>query len=129
SPAAGQCLVAAVRRGHDIVVLVILGSQDRYRDAHVLLGWLDQHYRWLTLDGSTFPELAVLRRSRIVPALTPTIVVPADRAQEVELDITYRPAAWRTVGTVRLRIGTVDLVAVPLVRIDQLGFVPIRERA
>lgn len=129
SPAAGQCLVAAVRRGHDIVVLVILGSQDRYRDAHVLLSWLDQHYRWLTLDGSTFPELAVLRRFRIVPALTPTVVVPADRAQEVELDVTYRPAAWGTVGTVRLRIGIVDLVAVPLVRVDQLGFVPISERA
>ncbi len=129
SPAAGQCLVAAVRRGHNIVVLVILGSQDRYADASVLLSWLDQHYRWLTLDGSTFPELAVLRRFRIVPALTPTIVIPADRAPEVKLDVTYRPAAWGTVGTVRLRIGIVDLVAVPLVRVDQLGNMPSSERA
>ncbi len=129
SPAAGQCLVAAVRRGHNIVVLVILGSQDRYADASVLLSWLDQHYRWLTLDGSTFPELAVLRRFRIVPALTPTIVIPADRAPEVKLDVTYRPAAWGTVGTVRLRIGIVDLLAVPLVRVDQLGNMPSSERA
>ncbi len=119
SAAAGQCLVAAVRRGNDIVVLVLLNSRDRYADARALLTYLDREYRWLTLDSRSFPELASLAREGIVPALVPTVVVANETADRVRIIIDRQYASADVVGTVRLRIGTSDLFIVPLLRLER----------
>jgi len=37
--AAGECLIAAVKRGDDLVIAVVLGSEDRYADARELLDY------------------------------------------------------------------------------------------
>ncbi len=48
--AAGECLVAsATRDGHQIVA-VVLGSQDRYADATVLLDYAFSGYAWVPLE-------------------------------------------------------------------------------
>ncbi len=121
SLAAGQCLVLALRRGGALVIAVLLGSSDRYTDARQLVSWLDRHYRWIPLDASAFPELAALAGSGIVPAVSPTILVPSAAADQVSIEIERRagPARW-VAGTVRLRNGTEELVAVPLIRLDRL---------
>ena len=119
SVAAGQCLVAAVRRGNDIVVLVLLSSRDRYADARALLTYLDRQYRWFTLDGRSFAELARLAREGIVPALVPTVVVANETADQVRVVIDWQHSSADVVGTVRLRIGTSDLFIVPLLRVER----------
>ncbi|MCS7246452.1 MAG: serine hydrolase [Thermomicrobium sp.] len=126
STAAGECLVTAVRRGNNVVILVVLGSVDRYAETRTLLDWLDRHYRWVTVDGRTFPELAALWRLGVVPAIVPTLLLTAAQAErlEMEIEITDRAGARRIVGTVRLRTGTVGLVVVPLVRSDPRRLAP-----
>ncbi|MCX2726432.1 serine hydrolase [Thermomicrobium sp. 4228-Ro] len=115
SPAAGQCLVLGVRRGHDTVLVVVLGSVDRYGDVQAILDWMDARFRWITLDGASFPQLAALAERGIVPALAPTVLAPADQLDHLQLEIAEAPSAARVRGRVRLRFGTVDLVVSPLI--------------
>ncbi|MCX7622527.1 MAG: serine hydrolase [Thermomicrobium sp.] len=117
SPVAGQCLVLAVRRGNDTLLVVLLGSVDRYGDARALLAWLDGRYRWVTLDSRSFPELAGLAGQGLVPAIVPTVLVPAEAVDWVGLVIQPPDAAQQRSGTVRLRFGTTDLAVVPLIRV------------
>lgn len=117
SAAAGQCLVLAVRRGHDMVLVVVLGSLDRYRDVETILDWMDAQFRWITLDAATFPELAVLAARGIVPALAPTVLVPTEQLDRVQLVVTEVPATGRVRGTVRLQFEAVDLVVLPLIEV------------
>jgi len=47
---AGECLVAsATRDGHQVLV-VVLGSEDRYGDASILLDYYFDHYAWYPLE-------------------------------------------------------------------------------
>jgi D-alanyl-D-alanine carboxypeptidase (penicillin-binding protein 5/6) len=121
SPEAGQCLVLALRRGHDTVLIVLLGSRDRYRDAEAIREWLDTRYRWITLDGASFPELATLAARGIVPALTPTFLVPAESLDCLRLEIVETTSAGRWRGAVRLQFGTSDLAVVPLIEARREG--------
>ncbi len=118
SPEAGQCLVLAVQRGSDTVVVVVLGSRDRYVDVESILEWLDTRYRWITLDGRSFPELARLEADGIVPALVPTVLVPVEELARVGVAIEFQRDANRRAGRVRLHLGTVELFVVPLIRVD-----------
>lgn len=52
---AGECLVAsATRQGHQVLV-VVLGSQDRYGDASTLLNYYFDHYAWYPLETGSGP--------------------------------------------------------------------------
>ncbi len=57
--AAGECLIASVERDGRTLLLVILGSHARYRDAEKLYGAYETAYRQLAVDGR---ELSVLNR-------------------------------------------------------------------
>lgn len=57
--AAGECLIASVERDGQTVVLVVMGSNDRYRDAQTLYHAYELNYRRLVLDGR---ELSILNR-------------------------------------------------------------------
>ncbi len=55
TPGAGECLVAsATRDGHQVLV-VILGSEDRYGDASILLDYYFDHYAWYPLEVGSGP--------------------------------------------------------------------------
>ena len=56
---AGECLVASVDRNGHQVLIVILGSQDRYGDADKLYGLYRTGYSWVQPDPG---ELSVLNR-------------------------------------------------------------------
>ena len=52
---AGECLAAsATRNGHQVLV-VVLGSQDRYGDASILLDYYFDHYAWYPLEMGSGP--------------------------------------------------------------------------
>ncbi len=52
---AGECLVAsATRQGHRVLV-VVLGSQDRYGDAAILLNYYFDYYAWYPLEIGSGP--------------------------------------------------------------------------
>lgn len=48
TPEAGQNLVASATRGGHRVLVVVLGSQDRYADARALLDYAWARWRWIT---------------------------------------------------------------------------------
>ncbi len=55
TPGAGECLVAsATREGHQVLV-VVLGSEDRYGDASILLDYYFDHYAWYPLEIGSGP--------------------------------------------------------------------------
>lgn len=109
---AGQNLVGAAKRdGHQLLV-VVLGSDDRYADAVALLnmGWAD--WRW---PAATLPPLATLDAGAVVLGLTDarTLPVPAWEADQVRLslDVDAAQAARvaspqpRPVGEARWTLG------------------------
>jgi D-alanyl-D-alanine carboxypeptidase len=56
---AGQCLVASIERDGHTVLMVIMGSTDRYTDAANLYNAFQNSYRWGAVDGH---DLAVFNR-------------------------------------------------------------------
>jgi D-alanyl-D-alanine carboxypeptidase len=48
---AGENLVLQVERDGHQVIIVLLGSQDRYSDARVILNWLWANVKWYTFSG------------------------------------------------------------------------------
>ena len=55
TPGAGECLVAsATREGHQVLV-VVLGSEDRYGDASTLLDYYFDNYAWYPLEIGSGP--------------------------------------------------------------------------
>jgi len=100
-----------------MVLVVVLGSLDRYRDVETILDWMDAQFRWITLDAATFPELAALAARGIVPALAPTVLVPTEQLDRVQLVVTEVPPTGRVRGTVRLQFEAVDLVVLPLIEV------------
>ena len=59
TPAAGQCLVASVTRNGHQIVLILLGSRDRYADARQLYAAYEANFAW---EGGSSNALSVLNR-------------------------------------------------------------------
>ena len=59
TPAAGQCLVASVMRNDHQILLVLLGSRDRYADARRLYAAYESAFAW---EGGASSALSVLNR-------------------------------------------------------------------
>jgi D-alanyl-D-alanine carboxypeptidase (penicillin-binding protein 5/6) len=45
---AGECLVSYVERGDHKVIIVVLGSRDRFGDTRTLVDWTYNHHAWVT---------------------------------------------------------------------------------
>lgn len=59
TPAAGECLVASITLDGHQVIVIVLGSQDRYGDVQTLLDYYRANYAWVRGDAG---ELAVMNR-------------------------------------------------------------------
>lgn len=57
--AAGECLIALVNHADRQLLVVILGSRQRYADLHTLLAAYDTNFRWVSLAAT---ELSLLNR-------------------------------------------------------------------
>ncbi len=91
---AGQCLVIAIWRGTDRVILVVLGSTDRYADMNALLNYLDGQYRWERLGrGGDLQNLnAELAAKGYSLAVTKTVVLTTAEANELHYTVTITPS-------------------------------------
>ncbi len=47
---AGECLVSYVERGEQKIIVVVLGSLDRFGDTVQLVNWTYDHHNWITPD-------------------------------------------------------------------------------
>lgn len=47
---AGECLVSYVERGERKIIIVVLGSLDRFGDTTRLVNWVYDHHNWITPD-------------------------------------------------------------------------------
>ncbi len=72
TPAAGECLIAQIERDGHPVLIVLLGSGDRYADARALHELYQLNYRWT--GGDTLPAL-----NRLVEPTALAMVVERER--------------------------------------------------
>ncbi len=119
---AGECLVASVtREGHRLLV-VILGSQDRYADARLVLdyvaaGWqwrrvapAEDASAWVTATNDRYFHLRATERAELfLPRWQWTLVRPA-----LALDAAVPLTGTLPVGTLTLTFAGQPLTSVPL---------------
>jgi D-alanyl-D-alanine carboxypeptidase (penicillin-binding protein 5/6) len=95
TPAAGENLVASVTRNGHRVLAAILGSSDRYADAHALLDYGWAHWSWMAPALPPFATLDVPRTTAggtQVPLILPSTVfapVPSWSASSLSLRISF----------------------------------------
>jgi D-alanyl-D-alanine carboxypeptidase len=118
STAAGQCLIAAIQRDGRQVILIVLGSRDRYADVRALNTYYRAGYDWLTPNAN---ESALLNRLvspsgdrwylRPVGAIEPRLVRSWEMGQLRAFRRIRLPApglSWKTgmeVGVLEWRFG------------------------
>lgn len=119
---AGECLVAAVRRGSHLVLLVELGSSARYEDARRLLdhaalafawrnvGLPDNGLSWITASNGDAYRLRSGPTSDIfVPAWQLSLLQPI-----VQIDAGRVLTGTEPVGRLRWQLGSESVADVPL---------------
>ncbi len=127
TPAAGQCLVAAVWRGDARVVTVVLGSQDRYADTQALLDWLDRHFTWLRVapDGGYEPLDVALRERGLALATSRTLLLSTEDAAALEVRLEESAEQAKTArqqrGTVVLLVRGHEVLRLPLYAADRFA--------
>jgi D-alanyl-D-alanine carboxypeptidase len=120
--AAGECLVASrTRDGHRLLV-VLLGSQDRYGEASALLSWANSGWQWRSVglpdDALAWEVGPAGRRYRLRTAESRDIFLPAWQWPLARVDRALNPTAALTstapVGTMTLTMGDTPVVQLPL---------------
>jgi serine-type D-Ala-D-Ala carboxypeptidase (penicillin-binding protein 5/6) len=120
--AAGECLVASVTRDDHRLLVVVLGSTDRYADARSLLDYAIVGWRWRSLDladnalawttgpGGEAYRLRTMERSDVfLPAWQWALVQPTRL-----LDAAAPLTSTLPVGTLTLTLAGRPLGSVPL---------------
>ncbi len=120
--AAGECLVASVTRSGHRLLLVVLGSRDRYADATALLDFAAANWQWhaVTLAGDalawavgTDDQAYRLRSTGSQQLFLPTW--QWQLAQPIRLlDSSVPLTATLPVGTLTLMLGNQTLATAPL---------------
>ena len=119
---AGECLVAsATRDGHRLLV-VLLGSQDRYGEASALLTWANNGWQWRSVE---LPDDALAweigpagMRYRLRTTGSRDAFLPAWQWPLTQVGRTLNPTVPLTstspIGTLTLTLGGSPLVQLPL---------------
>ena len=100
TPAAGQCLVATVTRGGHRLLMVVMGSQDRYADARAILDEGFGSYTWLRPDTAAPYPLPVVVRD------TAEVILPQWEAAQVQefVDLDAMNATFTVTGKQILQV-------------------------
>ena len=103
---AGQNLVLAVSEGNHRLIVVVLGSTDRYADAKALLDYTRAGWSWLALgDPQTFPGLTrALDAWGVRPRDRKTVVLDHTLAARVRYTLVLSPTTAS--GVAGQRVGT-----------------------
>jgi D-alanyl-D-alanine carboxypeptidase (penicillin-binding protein 5/6) len=115
---AGECLVAAYYRGDNLIVTVVLGSQDRYADTHALIDALDGTLRWAALGAGARSAGArdELAAQGLVMPIRRTILMTPEQADALRYDLQLAdaPDANGRQGTVTFRVGEREVARLPV---------------
>ena len=120
--AAGECLVASrTRDGHPLLV-VLLGSKDRYGEASALLSWADSGWQWrrvdLPGDALAWESGPAGRRYRLRAAESQDVFLPAWQWPLARVDRSLYPTVPLTstasIGTLTLTLGGSPVIQLPL---------------
>lgn len=120
--AAGECLVASASRGGHRLLVIVLGSKDRYADAKALLNFAAAGWSWRPID---LPDNALAwevggdgQAYRLAPDGTPDLFLPAWQWPLVQPVRVIFPGVPLTgtlpVGVLRYQFGGQLLGTVPL---------------
>jgi serine-type D-Ala-D-Ala carboxypeptidase (penicillin-binding protein 5/6) len=120
--AAGECLVASATRGGHRMLVVLLGSRDRYGEATSLLDWATNGWQWRRVD---LPDDALAweidsagRRYRLRAAKPEEVLLPSWQwplaGPNRLLDSTVPLTSTSPIGTLTLALGSSQLVQLPL---------------
>ncbi len=90
--AAGQCLIAAGRRGTVEIIAVVLRSGNRWADAERLIRWGFEHFTWQTVVSreravSSVPVLTWPDGHRLALAPSRDVVMPFPSGRGVHFDL------------------------------------------
>jgi serine-type D-Ala-D-Ala carboxypeptidase (penicillin-binding protein 5/6) len=119
---AGECLVASVTRDGHRLLVVLLGSQDRYGEARALLNWANQGWQWrgvelpdnaLAWEGSTSGTRRRLRTEDSQEAFLAVWQWPLVQVSRT-LTATVPPTVTVPVGTLTLSLSGSPLAQLPL---------------
>jgi D-alanyl-D-alanine carboxypeptidase (penicillin-binding protein 5/6) len=119
---AGECLVAsATRDGHRLLV-VLLGSQDRYGEASALLNWANSEWQWRSVglpdDGLAWASSPAGLRYRLRTLEPQDVLLPVWQWPLAHVDRVLTQTVPLTdtspVGTLTLSLGGSPLVKLPL---------------
>jgi D-alanyl-D-alanine carboxypeptidase (penicillin-binding protein 5/6) len=115
---AGECLVTAVHRGDNLIVMVVLGSQDRYADAHAMLDALDATLRWVALGAAANSAGArdELAAQGYTMPIRRTVLMSPEQADALryELQIADTPTTEGRQGTVTFFVGEREVARLPV---------------
>ncbi|HVB63300.1 MAG TPA: D-alanyl-D-alanine carboxypeptidase family protein [Nitrolancea sp.] len=118
--AAGECLVIAIQENGARIITVIMGSSDRYGDESKLLGYLNDHYRWVRLGrGGDLSALNYeLTQKGYSLGIVRTELLTAAQAAELSYSLTLNPspnsAPLKAQGYVVFFIGTQPILRLPV---------------
>jgi len=120
--AAGECLVASAMRDDHRLLVILLGSQDRYGDANALLNWANIGWKWRSVvlpDNALAWEVAPAgQRYRLLAMETRETFLPAWQwplaRVDRELNLTDPITNTSPVGTLTLTLGDLPLTQLPL---------------
>lgn len=129
---AGRCLVTAARRDGLTLVAVTLDDRDDWDDHMALYDYGFAHYRAVAADDSlsyTVPVVGGIYDSTAVyPDSSGTVVIPADRADDVAVQVTLPPFLYapvshkQVVGTLRYTLGDETLYETSLIAADNIAY-------
>ena len=120
--AAGECLVASVTRDGHRLLVVLLGSQDRYGEASALLSWANGGWQWRSVS---LPDNALAweidpagRRYRLHSAESQDVFLPAWQWPLARVDRRLNPilplSSTVPIGTLTMTLGGSPVVQMPL---------------
>jgi serine-type D-Ala-D-Ala carboxypeptidase (penicillin-binding protein 5/6) len=115
--ACGQCLVAAQWGVGGRIMVVVLGSADRYADATLLLDWINAAYRWVPVgQGAELPGLAAaLNRWQVVFRDRKLLVMQTWEAPSLRYQLLLEPGATGDVrGRVVFLAGAREVASLPV---------------
>lgn len=120
---AGECLIAIVDRPSGKVMLVLMGSKDRYLDARLLLDYYYANYAELRIDLQPSPQNRYLDesnawrefglRERMILLVKPWEVTTAAFYRRID-DISASPSRDKPIGALEVKLAGRPLTELPL---------------
>jgi D-alanyl-D-alanine carboxypeptidase (penicillin-binding protein 5/6) len=115
---AGECLVAAIHRGDNLIITVVLGSADRYADMHALLDALDVTLRWVALGAGASSAGArdELAAQGYMMPIRRTVLMTPEQADALRYEVQFADAssAAGRQGTVTFFVGEREVARLPV---------------